>query len=207
MRFLLQVGILAAVAWPVLGQSRMTLVDVYLNGHDDSEVLLWPGRTLASGLFEKVGVHLKWHTGQPPVGQTGFGIRTIACAPASVSRGALASARLLGASGADISIYADRILPLPAQFHIQPDVVSGYVMAHELAHVMQGLARHSEWGILKAQWSREDYGSMTLRRLAFTPRDVELIHLGLRDRAAGRRPERTSETESGSLESPHLEKQ
>jgi hypothetical protein len=207
MKFRLEVLILAASVWPALGQSGMTVVDVYLNGHDDSEVLLWPGRTLASGLFEKIGVHLKWHTGERPGGQTGFGIRTTACAPASVNPGALASARLLEGAGGDITIYADRILPLPTQFHILPDVVAGYVMAHELAHVMQGVARHSESGILKAQWSRENYTDMTLRKFAFTPRDVELIHLGLRDRAAGRRPERTSETESGRLERPHLEKQ
>jgi len=206
MRFQLQVWILAAVAWPALGQSRMTVVDVYLNGHDDSAELLWPGKVLASGIFERIGVHVNWHTGERPAGQISFGIRTADRAPASAALGALASAQLLGTSGADITIYEDRILPLPAEFHILPDVVAGYVIAHELAHVMQGEARHSESGILKAQWSRRDYATMMLRRLAFTPRDVELIHLGLTDRVTGRRPERTSETEPGSLEISHLEK-
>ena len=71
---------------------------------------------------------------------------------------------------------------------------------HELSHAMQGEARHSESGILKAQRSRQDYANMMLRRLAFTPRDVELIHLGLTGRVTGRVPQRTAE------EKVHLEK-
>ena len=206
MRFLLQIGILAAVAWPVLGQTRMTVVDVYLNGHDDSALFLWPGKVLASGLFEKIGVRVKWHDGERPGGRNSFGIRTADRAPASATPNALASAQL-GASGADITIYKDRLLPLPTQYRVLPDVVAGYVMAHELAHAMQGVARHSESGILRAQWSREDYTNMTLRKLAFTPRDVELIHLGLTDQVAGQVAKRAAETDSGTLERPHLEKQ
>jgi hypothetical protein len=192
MRFQLQVWILAVAAWPATGQTGMTVVDVYLTDHDDSAEFLRPGKVLATSIFEKIGVHVKWHTGERPAGRISFGIRTAERAPASVSPGALASAQLLGVSGADITIYEDRILPLPAKFHILPDVAAGYVMAHELAHVMQGVNRHSESGILKAQWSRQDSVNMALHKLAFTPRDVELIHLGLTDRATSRGPEQTA---------------
>jgi hypothetical protein len=183
----------------------MTVVDVYLNDHDDSALFLWPGKVLASGLFEKIGVRVKWHDGERPVGRRSFGIRTVDCAPASATPNALASAQL-GTSGADITIYKDRVLPLPTEYRVVPDVVAGYVMAHELAHVMQGEARHSESGILKAQWSRQDYANMVLRRLAFTPRDVELIHLGLTGLIAGLVPQRTAEPETGNLEISNLEK-
>jgi hypothetical protein len=143
----------------------MTIVDVYLNGHDDVAEALRPGKAPASGIFEKIGVHLKWHTGERPAGRISL---------------------------ADLAIYEDRILPFPAEFRIPRDVAAGYVLAHELAHVIEGVNRHSESGILKAQWSRQDYADMALGKLAFTPRDVELIRLGLTDRVRGRGPERTA---------------
>jgi len=45
--------------------------------------------------------------------------------------------------------------------------------------VMQGIPRHSDSGILKAHWSRDEYQEMTFHKLAFTSSDVELIHRGL----------------------------
>jgi hypothetical protein len=46
---------------------------------------------------------------------------------------------------------------------------AGYVLAHEVEHTMQGVARHSESGILKAHWSTEDFKEMTYHKLAFVP--------------------------------------
>jgi len=54
---------------------------------------------------------------------------------------------------------------------------------------MQGVARHSESGILKANWSRQDFQAMVFHKLAFTPLDVELIHRGLAVQQASRRSE------------------
>ena len=48
---------------------------------------------------------------------------------------------------------------------------------------MQGVARHSESGILKAQWSRDDYQEMVFHKLGFTATDVALIHFGLSPRS------------------------
>ena len=54
---------------------------------------------------------------------------------------------------------------------------------------MQGVARHSESGILKANWSREDCQAMVFHKLAFTQLDVELIHRGLAVQRASLRSE------------------
>jgi hypothetical protein len=43
-----------------------------------------------------------------------------------------------------------------------------HVLAHEIAHVLQGVSRHSESGILKARWDREDFFLMQQHRLNFT---------------------------------------
>jgi hypothetical protein len=54
---------------------------------------------------------------------------------------------------------------------------------------MQGVVRHSESGILKAQWSSDDFKEMMYFKLAFTPSDVTLIHQGLALQLASRRSE------------------
>ena len=41
------------------------------------------------------------------------------------------------------------------------------------------LNRHSDAGILKAHWTRDDFVMMLNQRLAFTPLDAELIREGI----------------------------
>ncbi|MCC6391759.1 MAG: hypothetical protein IT167_14260 [Bryobacterales bacterium] len=60
----------------------------------------------------------------------------------------------------------------------------GYVMAHEIAHNLQGIARHSDTGIMKARWSAEEYTRITVHELRFDPHDVHLIDLGWQSRHA-----------------------
>lgn len=45
----------------------------------------------------------------------------------------------------------------------------GHVLAHELGHVLQGVARHSEEGVLKERWSAAEIQVMPTRQLRFTP--------------------------------------
>ena len=54
-----------------------------------------------------------------------------------------------------------------------------YVMAHEITHILQGVARHSSTGIMKANWDRTDYFNMGANHLGFTKEDIHLIYLGL----------------------------
>jgi hypothetical protein len=174
--------ILAAVAWPGHGQSKaaaVDIVDVYVSGRDGSALLLGSGRPLAAAIFKKIGVRIIWRTGELPAGQRAFGIRTLEQAPESATSGALASARLVGSSGTEIAVYKDRVQRLLDSHSNLAGVVAGYVLAHELAHVMQGVPRHSESGILKAHWSNDDFHEMVFQKLAFASVDVELIHKGL----------------------------
>ena len=70
-----------------------------------------------------------------------------------------------------------------------------YVFAHELAHAMQGVARHSETGILKARWSNDDFTAMLFHKLDFTDFDARSIREGLSTWQAGRRQITTAEFE------------
>jgi hypothetical protein len=208
MRFQFQAIMLAAVALG-FGQSKQSdtnrkvgisdrvPVDVYLSDHDDSSVLVGPEATaVVSGIFKGIGIRLKWRRGDVRAGRSShrdgafppaFGVRTVERAPDSVSANALASAELLGSSGAEITIYKERFLRFLADHPHFPAAAAGYVLAHELAHVMQGAHRHSEAGILKAQWSTDDLRQMMTHKLAFTTLDVELIRRGLVLRLANQR--------------------
>jgi hypothetical protein len=165
--------------------------DVYLSKRDGSSELLRPGKLVASSIFAKIGVHLHWREGELPSTQSGagdgaiqrvFGVRMVEHAPKTATRDALASARIVGSSGTEITVYKDRLqdfLNIHSNLAGVSGLGAGYVLAHELAHVMQGVARHSELGILKAQWSNADFEAMIFHKLAFTDFDVDLIHRGL----------------------------
>jgi hypothetical protein len=57
-----------------------------------------------------------------------------------------------------------------------------HLLAHEITHILQGAARHSETGIMKAHWNSEDYHQMTVRPLAFTAEDIQLLQAGIESR-------------------------
>jgi hypothetical protein len=54
-----------------------------------------------------------------------------------------------------------------------------YVFAHEIAHSLEGISRHSASGIMKAHWDNTDRLIMTQGSLTFASIDIELIYDGL----------------------------
>jgi hypothetical protein len=75
-----------------------------------------------------------------------------------------------------ILVFRDRIDKFLPQMRAR---VLAYVLAHEIAHVLQGIVRHSDSGIMKAHWYRGDFRAMFSMNLKFTTYDVLLIHNGL----------------------------
>jgi serine/threonine protein kinase/Tol biopolymer transport system component len=141
---------------------------------------------LVSSIYERLGVHLVWHTGDLPIGSShpAFSIRTADHPLDSATPEALASTRIVGSAGTEIVVYKDRLQRLIAGHPTIANAAAAYVLAHELAHAMQGVARHSEGGIMKAHWVEQDYHEMLFHKLAFTAADVDLIHNGLTVQAA-----------------------
>jgi hypothetical protein len=54
-----------------------------------------------------------------------------------------------------------------------------YVLAHEVTHILEGEVRHSETGIMKAQWGAVEHFKMARGNLGFAAEDVNLIYRGL----------------------------
>jgi hypothetical protein len=51
----------------------------------------------------------------------------------------------------------------------------GNVLAHELTHELEGVARHSSEGLMKAFWSARDYADMVRGPLALAAVDLDLL--------------------------------
>ncbi len=149
-----------------------------MNRQDDSGLLLGAGRLMASELFKKIDVRLIWHEGEVPPGRSALIVRTVEHAPESATGEALAATRML-ASTREITVYKDRVQRFLAVHRSVASVACAYVLAHELAHAIQGIARHSQSGIMKAHWSDQDFHEMFFLQLRFAPSDVELIHRAL----------------------------
>jgi hypothetical protein len=134
-------------------------------------------KTISSGIFAGIGVKIQWHDLRNCPRERiviTFSTET----PASLMPGALAYA--LPYEGTHIVVLYDRLRKKPGNVSI----LLGHVIAHEVAHILQGLVRHSESGVMKAQWTGADYQQMTWEPLRFTDHDVLLIHRGLRAREA-----------------------
>jgi hypothetical protein len=67
----------------------------------------------------------------------------------------------------------------------QASALLAHVMTHEITHLLQGVSRHSETGVMKAHWDKHDLAQMAYKPLPFAPEDIDLIQHGLRRLATG----------------------
>jgi hypothetical protein len=157
-------------------------VTVYVNNDLDTRGVMSQAQQRASEVFAKAGVRLDWHIGRPSAPQTerepAIVVSYVEHTPGGYLPGALAFAQVY--DGVHITVFWDRIESL-SRF-AAPVVVLAHVLVHEITHILQGIDRHSESGVMKSQWSPEDFSAMAIKPLPFTPLDVELIQLGLAPR-------------------------
>jgi hypothetical protein len=145
-------------------------------------------KAVSSGIFAGIGVKVLWHTPSNCPAEAIF-ITFSNNTPASLLPGALAYA--MPYEGTHIVVFYDRVKNNPGTV----SVLLGHVIAHEVTHILQGVMRHSESGVMKAQWTGVDYQEMTWKPLQFTAEDVLLIHRGLKARDASQ-PSRGDDRES-----------
>ena len=132
-------------------------------------------------VFAGIGVPVVFRAGAEPK-STGSGVVSIVLqldekTPTQFHPGALAYAMPFGVSGTRIHVFCDRVR------NAWPDggsgITLGYVMAHEIGHVLEGVSRHSAEGVMKARWDNPDYRRMKPGMLLFDPTDAELLHATL----------------------------
>jgi hypothetical protein len=127
---------------------------------------------VASGIFAPIGVKIQWHRPSNCPAE-GIIIAFSDHTPTSLMPGALAYA--LPYEGTHIVIFYDRV---KNKFGNAPCLL-GHVMAYEITHILQGMKRHSESGVMKETWTGVDYEQMSWKPLQFADEDVQLIIRGL----------------------------
>jgi len=145
--------------------------------------VMFVSQSLAARMFVSAGVRIVWRLGGPADLRSGrdraIVVRLTKDTPANYLPGVPAYA--LPYRGDQITVLYDRV-----EQTVVPSAVPAllaHVLVHEITHILQGIARHSESGVMKPHWDRNDYMAMEKKPLPFTEKDVDLIHRGLAVRA------------------------
>jgi hypothetical protein len=137
---------------------------------------LFQAKITASEVFAAAGVKLRWlnaSANRRAGCAKPIEIRFETGTSAEERPGALAYARPYLAEGASIHVYVDRVTAMAGSNRL--GLLLGHVLAHEIAHVVEGVSRHSEAGVMKAHWDRNDLREMERKPLRFAEMDVVLL--------------------------------
>ena len=166
-------------------------VSLYLMG-----TRLVPTQALALGMqtvaqiFAEARVHVRWLDKAPrrsskndkscSVGLTPpLIVMNFSESPTTVDPEARAQSRPYAQDGVRITVFHDRLQPVFEAMPSWGGSILGNIMAHEITHVLQGIRRHSETGLMRARWSPEDYIQIKKKPLPLTAYDIELIRSGV----------------------------
>ena len=154
--------------------TRRPDVVVFLHGNENS-VLIHGAQCLAGSMFERAGIVGQWRRGAPKYQGTAEVIEAVLRDQTAedFNPGALAQAVLGQDSGVRIELFYDRIRGNTPE---SATPVLAHVLVHEITHILQGVNRHSQEGIMKAHWDSQDYRQMVGEKLLFADDDLRLIH-------------------------------
>jgi hypothetical protein len=173
---LVAIAVLTAEA-ALAGGKSVARINVCIEHSIDGNILSH-GEINAYAILGRAGIQLEFHNLK-----SGFCAsrpdRTVVVnvsesTPETLEPGALAHS--LPYEGVHIQVFFDRIR---AQVRVDPGVLMGYVLVHEITHILQGVARHSDSGIMKARWDSTEYCAINLRALFLTKEDIRLIGDGV----------------------------
>jgi hypothetical protein len=134
---------------------------------------------ITTTMFRGIGVKIDWRTGIYACPSDGIVISMSDRTPATLVPDALAYAKPY--EGTHIVVFYDRIVESYRSVRVAQ--LLGHVLVHEITHILEGIARHSKSGVMKAFWTEIDYEQMSCKPMNFDREDVELIHAGLEARA------------------------
>ena len=178
---------ITAVAAAVVGVTAFSLgaqtIAVYVRNDASVAVSeLCQAESNAAAIFASAEVGIEWRKGEPKAvvleTQRPIVVRIVSDMP-SAHPGALAFAQAY--EGIHVTILYQRLKTFTPE---RPQVILTYVLVHEITHMLQGISRHSETGIMKAHWNWVDHYAMARGRLLLSAEDIELIHLGLAERTS-----------------------
>ena len=155
-------------------------VTVYvLRNVTDGNLNVSRAQNIASHILAEAGVRIKWQFGQPRrrEQQKPIIIDFSSNTAETLVPGALAWARVY--EGVHIRVFCDRIRNTVHGSDRLGTFLLAHVMAHEIAHILERVDRHSETGLMKPSWTQMEIEGMSVKSLSLAPEDVRLIHNGL----------------------------
>jgi len=175
--------ILCLPAWGSPNGTQLVPVQVELESSPRLDwAVLSRARLVAANILTPAGVDLRWNRKSPPMlcSRPSIVIGFTESTPAQLLPSAMAYALPYAGGGTRITLFLDRMAPL---FKLangsQAGILLGHVLAHEITHVLQGIARHSASGLMKARFSENDFQQMLIRPMPLTPDDARLIQRAL----------------------------
>lgn len=171
---------------PVSGETAGKIRVCVNSNSNTSTIVLIRAKAISSRMFATARVNVEWSSigaeRYPESRQSQSVILDfVTNAPLSQHPGAFAYAQVYDA--VHIVVLLDRI-ESSADSPIQLSTLLAHVMTHEITHLLQGISRHSETGVMKAHWSAKDILQMVHEPLRFAPEDIDLIQRGLVHRRA-----------------------
>jgi hypothetical protein len=133
----------------------------------------------AQRMFAKIGVEIDWRSSGASCPAQALVVVLDAQKPAGFFPHKFAYA--LPYEGTHIHVFYDRVREAVEPGRVR--YLLAHVLVHEITHMLEGVVRHSESGIMKAQWNDEDYAYLDRKPLEFAAVDIDLIYLGLAGRA------------------------
>jgi len=167
-----------------------------------------PRRTLVlaeeetSRIFRKAGVELAWvhcptthgeeeryPACQPPFDVGAVGLRILTSSMAARVRSSreevgLAVRSAQAGSAADAWLFYERVERLAESEVASRDQILGYIIAHEIGHLLLGPDSHSPKGIMRANWDRKYLEEASRGQLLFTRDQARLIRAEVQARSA-----------------------
>jgi hypothetical protein len=179
MRLEAMIWIAAMSASMCAAQTRS--VTICMSNTSGGTLITDAAQSITSRVLDGIGVKIDWR--QPnscPSSPDVIKVQISPDPPPGQRPNALAYASPF--EGTSIIVFINRVrarVPLARVSELM-----GYVLVHEITHILQRIDRHSETGIMKAHWDNADFFDMGQKRLQFTTLDVDLIYAGLDARYA-----------------------
>ncbi|SPE43396.1 exported hypothetical protein [Candidatus Sulfopaludibacter sp. SbA3] len=178
------ITLILAIAQSAARQKPAPDVSVYLTASEAT--VSYPAKAMASSMFQAIGVEVAWLSGEPKAAPSGITVRIHLAVdtPTGVKPGALAVSRPYAGFAKEITVFYDRVRRLAEETRTPERILLAHVLAHEITHVIEQIDRHSETGLMKERWSREDYTNMARKPLPFSPDDLYWIRQRLNPSAS-----------------------
>ena len=185
---------IACVARDVENEAAQVLVNVYDDAGIPVHALLRAEQS-AGRIFRIAGLQVIWRdceaVSQNREREQGCSESRGRCLSIRVVRHSLSltdsvfGASFLDAHGSGVygDIFFDNAQRMSEAAHVSVGDVLGHVIAHELGHLLLGRDAHSQIGIMRPHWAKEELKSLTMGRLLFTNEQGQRMTVKLRSEA------------------------